>query len=104
VEYSHSFERGVLTEEQTLQLGDFIFSGQAPLEMKKKALTLLAHLGTITAFRLIEMYHKKPDKELKQWSALALQECKMFLEDSLTNEMTGFISSGLGGLYNKMRF
>ena len=104
VEYSDSFEKGELTEKETVNLANMLYNDKVPAEGKKKALTLLAHLGSITAFRQIEKYYNDPGNELKQWSALALQECKMFLENQLTDQMTGFISSGLGGLKNRMRF
>lgn len=104
LEYSHSFGRGELTEEETINLGQMLYTVQLPVEGKKKALTLLAHLGNITALRQLEKYYNNPDKELKQWAALAIQECKMFLENTLTDEMTGFISSGLGGHKNRLRF
>ena len=104
LDYSHSFDTGELTDEKTLQLSSFLFSSENAPTAKKKVLTLLAHLGTITAYRQIEKYCKNPDKELKQWAALALQECKMFLESTLTDQETGFISSGLGGLKDKLRF
>lgn len=104
IDYSHSFTRGELTEKETLDLANFLFDTSLSIEAKKKVLTLLAHLGTITAFRQIEKYYKHPDKDLKQWTALALQECKMFLESTLTDQSTGFISSGLGGLKDKLRY
>jgi len=104
IDYSHSFDSGELTEKETLNLGNTLFDTSHPLEAKKKALALLAHLGTITAFRQIEKYYKHPDKDLKQWTTLALQECKIFLESTLTDESTGFISTGLGGLHDKLRY
>lgn len=104
LDYSHSFENCELTEDQTLKLGNILFNPNQPLEAKKKVLTLLAHLGTITAYRQIEKYYNLPDKELKDWTALALQECKMFLESMLTDQSKGIILSGLGGSKNKMRY
>ena len=104
IEYSDTFDRGELTEEETINLGNILYNKMVDVEGKKKALTLLAHLGSVTAFRQIEKYYKSPDKDLKQWCALALQECKMFLENKLTDQMTGFISSGLGGLKNRLRY
>ncbi|MDP3913442.1 MAG: hypothetical protein Q8R96_06880 [Bacteroidota bacterium] len=104
VEYSHSFDRGELTEKETHALGNILFRQETPFEVKKKALALLAHLGTILAFRIIEKYFKNPDKDLEQWAALALQECKMFLESAIMDISTGFVSSGLGGLANRMRY
>lgn len=104
VEYSDSFESSSLTEEETIHLGNILYNNKVAVEGKKKTLILLAHLGTITALRQIEKYYNQADKELKPWSALALQECKMFLEGALTDHMTGFVSSGLGGLKNRMRY
>jgi len=104
IEHTHSFDHGELTEKETLNLARALFDPNLSLNAKKKVLTLLAHLGTITAFRQIEKYYKHPDKDLKQWTALTLQECKMFLESTLTNQSTGFISSGLGGHLDKLRF
>lgn len=104
VECSHSFGRGELADEETIHLAHMLYSDQLPLEGKKKALTLLAHVGTITAFRELEKYCTNPDKELKQWAALAMQECKMFPGNTFTEEITGFISGGLGGHTNRMRF
>ena len=104
IDHSHSFDRGELTETETLNTGNSLHEAHVPLEAKKKALSLLAHLGTITAFRQIEKYYKHPDKDLKQWTALSLQECKMCLENDLSDESIGFISSGLGGLKDKLRY
>lgn len=103
-EYSHSFDRGELTEKETHGLGNILFRPETPIEGKKKALVLLSHLGTILAFRIIEKYMLNCDKHLDQWAALALQECKMLLESSIMEISTGFISSGLGGLANRMRY
>lgn len=104
IDYSHSFDRGELTEAETVNLGNLLFNPKIEIDAKKKVLTLLAHLGTITAFRLIEKYHKNPDNGLKQWTALAKYECKMFLETTLTDQDSVFISSGLGGHKDKLRY
>lgn len=104
LDYSHSFEHGELTDNETLQLSSILFSPETSLTGKKKALTILAHIGTITAFRQIEKYCKNPDKDLRQWAALALRESRMLLESTLTDRNFGFISSGLGGLKNKLRY
>jgi len=104
IDYSHSFDRSELTETETINLGNILLDTNTAIEAKKKALALLAHLGTITAFRQIEKYYKNPDKGLRQWTALALQECKMFLENTLTDMSTGFILSGLGGYKDKLRY
>jgi len=102
IELSHSYGEGELTEQETIKLGSLLCSN-IPIEGKKRVLSLLAHLGTVTAFRQIEYYCKSPDVELKKWALLALRECRMFLENSLDDENNGFIISGMGGIGDKMR-
>lgn len=104
LDYSDSFEQGELTEKQTINLGNMLYDSRTNTDAKKKILTLLAHLGTILAFRQIEKYFSYPENNIKSWTALALQECKMFLESTLTDESIGFISTGLGGIYDKLRY
>lgn len=103
VTHSHSFEYGELTEKEMLVLSRILFDPKTDFDNKKKVLTLLAHLGTVLAYREIEKYYKHPDDGLKPWASLALQECKMLLETSLTDNSVGFISSGLGGTKDKLR-
>jgi hypothetical protein len=102
--YSQSFGLGELTEEETLVLSNSLGDIKILKEDKKKALALLAHLGTILAYREIEKYNNSFDHELNQWTILAMMECKMLLESSLLDESIGFISSGLGGSGDKLRY
>ncbi|WP_373520808.1 hypothetical protein, partial [Aquiflexum sp.] len=104
LDYSHSFDLGELTEAETINLGNILCDSRTEIEGKKKAMTLLAHLGTITAYRQIERYYLHPDNDLRKWAVMALQECRMLLESMLTDENTGFIISGLGGQKDKLRF
>jgi hypothetical protein len=104
LDYSHSFDRGKLTDRQTLKLSSILFAKETTPSDKKKILVLLAHLGTIIAYRQIEKYCKNLEKEIKPWAALALQECKMFLENTLTDQNKGLILSGLGAVKDKFRY
>jgi hypothetical protein len=103
-EYSNTFGHGELNAAATQKLIDQLFS-PVPEDKKKHTLVLMSHLGTVEVYRQIEKYHKDcPSEEMKQWSALALNECEMFLESSLLDENISLVSSGLGGLQNKLRF
>ena len=62
IDYSHTFDRGELTEPETNNLSRILFDTQTTIEAKKKVLTLLAHLGTITAFRQIESTTRIPTR------------------------------------------
>jgi len=83
---------------------DLLSDPDYPSDGKKQLLARLATMEDVTAFRAIESYAQHPDKELKDWSALALQESRMHLESHLLEENQVFISTGLGGKNNKLRY
>ncbi len=104
MEQSHSFGYGELTEQETFKLGSMLTNKHIRIDGKKRALSILAHLGTVSAFRQIEQYSKNPDEELLQWTRLALRECRMFLENSLGDESNGLIITGMGGVGERLRY
>ena len=71
---------------------------------KKKALAILAQQGTLEAYRAIEKYLESEGHELKDWSVLALQECRILLESSLSDRKVGIVMTGLGGESNRLRY
>lgn len=93
-----------LNREEALLQKDDIFSDQLSPEQKKILLVKLASIDKVEAYRALEQYKKKPDVELKDWASLALQESKMLLESSLLEENQVFISTGLGGKGQKLRY
>jgi hypothetical protein len=90
--------------KEVLTGSDKLFSKDTPIESKKKILILLAHLGTPESCRILEKYLKSPETNLRDWALLSLKECRMFLESVLLEEEGGFISTGLGGKDNKLRY
>lgn len=75
------------------------------VEEKKDILIQLAGFDDVKAFRAIENYSKDlSDEALKPWSILALQESRMLIESSLLDENQVFISTGLGGKGDKLRY
>lgn len=83
---------------------DLLSDPDYPSDGKKQLLARLATMEDVAAFRAIESYAQHPDKGLKDWSALALQESRMHLESHLLEENQVFISTGLGGKNNKLRY
>jgi hypothetical protein len=90
--------------EEVLRGSDKLFYKDTPIESKKKILSLLAHLGTPESCRILEKYLKSPEGNLRNWALLSLKECKMFLESVLLKEEGGFVSTGLGGKDNRLRY
>lgn len=87
-----------------LSSADNLFDENTDIETKRKLLNQLASFEEVKCFRILEKYMKTPDKELKNWSYLAYQESLMTMESSLSEEDTIYISSGLGGKGNKLRY
>ena len=74
-------------------------------EQKKDILIELGSVDNVKAFRAIESFVSKTrSPKLKAWATLALQESRMMMESSLLDENQVFISTGLGGKGNKLRY
>ena len=77
---------------------------QADIERKREILCGLASVPDVLAYRAIEKYLKYPEPELKDWAILALQESRMLLQSSILGEQQVYISTGLGGKGNNLRY
>lgn len=92
------------SNELILQHQTDLFDPGVPIDEKKNILVLLASQDKVEAFRTIERYAKNPDPDLREWSILALQESRMVLQSSLMDEQQVYISTGLGGKEQKLRY
>jgi hypothetical protein len=71
----------------------------------KQTLIKLANIDSVDAYRAIESFSKNTENnELRPWSILALQESRMLLESALLDEKQVFISTGMGGKGDKLRY
>ncbi len=81
-----------------------LFLEETPTERKKEILSALASVDDVKAYRTIEKFLENTKGILKPWAVLALQENRMLLQSSLLDEQQVFISSGLGGKGQKLRY
>ena len=81
-----------------------LFKPEINEERKKEILSSLAMLDEVKAFRTIEKFVDESEGEIRQWGILALQESRMLLQTSLLEEQQVFISTGLGGKGQKLRY
>jgi len=105
-EYERYAERLVTCQPQEAELEarQILFEPTATLEAKREMLARLAQGATVDAYRAIEQYVRNPDPALVQWSKVALYECRMALESELLEEPVGIISTGLGGVQQRLRY
>lgn len=71
---------------------------------KRHYLTFLAISRNIRAYRMLEQYVRHADPEVTDWAYMALMECRISLESELSDEKQIYISTGLGGKGEKLRF
>ncbi len=102
--FSETIDFDNLDYEEVLMESDKLFDKHTPIELKKRILILLAHLGTAESCKILEKYLKISEGNLRDWALLSLKECKAFLESVLLQEQGGFISTGLGGKDDKVRY
>ncbi|BDX39389.1 hypothetical protein CYCD_27440 [Tenuifilaceae bacterium CYCD] len=70
----------------------------------KEFLIYLAGSDDVENYRLIEQYSSIALPELKDWALMALNESRFHMVSSLSEEDGVFISTGLGGKSNKLRY
>ena len=104
--YSEQVRREVssLNDEDYHAYMEELQNGTLTIDRKKQILSLLASSKQIRAYRLLENYVQHPEAELANWAYMALMESRIMLESDLSGEKQIYISSGLGGKGDKLRF
>lgn len=70
----------------------------------KEKLVRLSEIGNVKAYREIEKITKSKKSEIRDFAFVALKFARLNLENQLSDEPIGFISSGLGGKGNRLRY
>src|SRR4030042_1819260 len=102
--FSETIDFDNVDYKEVLTESDKLFDEHTSIELKKRILILLAHLGTPESCKILEKYLRISERNLRDWALLSLKECRTFLESVLLQEEGGFISTGLGGKDNKLRY
>jgi hypothetical protein len=91
-------------EEWALDRMLFLGSPGYSADELKEILARLASINKVECYRAIESFLKNVSQPLYSWAILALNESKMLLESKLLDENQVFISTGLGGKDDKLRY
>ena len=86
------------------KLENILINSETTIDDKKNALVELSMSGDVKAYRMIEKYKDICDDEIKKWTILAFQKSRAHIEHELSNDVKIYISSGLGGSENKLRY
>jgi hypothetical protein len=104
LEYTNDLDFYQYSEEDISARSLSLVSPSTPPEDKKETLAVLAHQGTLEAYRTIERFLEIAERALEGLGVLALKECRMFLESSLSDRNVGILMTGLGGENNRLRY
>jgi len=74
------------------------------VDVKKEILARMASVESVECYRAIETFLEDVDGVLHSWAILALNESRMLLESKIMDENQVFISTGLGGKDEKLRY
>jgi hypothetical protein len=102
-EYSSGVKKD-LDSSLVLANKDWLFLESIPVEDKRRLLAQLGSIAEPESYRTLEKFLKSPVPELELWAKMALMECRLLLESTLLEESQVFISTGLGGKDNKLRY
>ncbi|MCT4636517.1 MAG: hypothetical protein N4A72_02315 [Bacteroidales bacterium] len=70
----------------------------------KLALISLSIIDNVEVMRAMENYLEEVEGVLRKWAIIAFQENRMLIESSLLEQNQIFITTGLGGKGNKLRY
>jgi hypothetical protein len=93
-----------LSRKMLAQYQNELYDPDVLVDEKKNILVILASQEKVEAFRALEKYVKNTEPELRSWSILALQESRMVIQSSLMDEQQVYISTGLGGKGQSLRY
>ena len=77
---------------------------ESTTDYKKYILSMLTTSREVKAYRMLEDYVQHPDEDVSNWAYMALMESRISLESELSDEKQIYISTGLGGKGEKLRF
>lgn len=97
-------EKGKVEEDNYELCGMSLTDPSIEPEVKRYILALLATSRDVRAYRILEDYVQHPDEEVRDWAYMALMECRISLETVFSDEKQVYISTGLGGKGDKLRF
>lgn len=94
----------ILDDDDFTTIAGILASPDTAEPQLRKQLSRLALSHDVKAYRMLEEYAQHPREDVKEWTQLAFMECRMGLESDLSDEKQIFISTGLGGKGESLRF
>ncbi len=94
----------LIKDKDYLSEAEKVFDPQVSINEKKEILTTFASIEKVEYYHFLENFEKQAPEELKEWAILALYESRARLEAELLELNAVFITSGLGGKNDSLRY
>jgi len=91
-------------EEWALDHIQYLSEPSYSMDVKREILARLASIAKVECYRAIESYLEDALEPMRSWAILAMNESRMLLESKILDENQVFISTGLGGKDDKLRY
>lgn len=91
-------------EEWALDHMQYLMEPGYSTDVKKEILARLSSIEKVECYRAIESFMQNAREPILSWALLALNESRMLLECKIMDENQVFISTGLGGKDEKLRY
>lgn len=73
-------------------------------ETLKETILKLSAIDSVEAYRALENFQEESTGTIKSWAILAFQQSRMIMQSSFLEEQTVYISTGLGGKDQMLRY
>ena len=93
-----------MRDEELETLGVDLYNPESTVTYKRRILAIFATSGSVLAYRLLERYVRLADREMQNWAYMALMEGRIILESEFSDEKQIYISTGMGGKGQKLRY
>lgn len=97
-------DKPLLTDMDYITFSQRLSDPEVTTDHKKYMLSMLATSRQVKAYRMLEDYAGEPGQDVRDWAYMALMESRISLESELSDEKQIYISTGLGGKGEKLRF
>jgi len=91
-------------EEWALDHIQYLSEPGYSMDVKREILARLASIDKVECYRAIESFLEDALEPIRSWAVLAMNESRMLLESKILDENQVFISTGLGGKDDKLRY
>lgn len=71
-----------IPKDTIIAMGELLLQEKVNPSTKQAILMILAHHGSDAALNFLKRYNKNPDECLRYYARLALDECRMWMEDN----------------------